>query len=140
MNASFQIAFSFTVFFIFPSVPSWCQSCARYAMNTPISTIPSALLSCPSIASTNGSIRAIHIMNLLLVKIVDSRAIFLPSTVTMPSAKAACTMFAPMIAPYPTPVSPPMNPITELMTSGALAAIATTTSPMMASERPSFLA
>ncbi len=109
-------------------------------MKAPTSIMPSDLLSCPSSARTKGSMSAIHIMNLLFVKMFGSNSIFLPNMHSNPSASAACTMFVPSIAPSPMFSCPDRNPVSELIISGADAAMATTTSPMIASLNPSLLA
>lgn len=140
MTMSFQIVFSLTSFLIFPNVPSSLHRLSKYIENAITSIAPSGLLSCPSSASMNGSISAAHIVNLCFVNMFGSSLIFFPRIVTIPSANAACTMFVPMIVPNPTLVVPARNPESELIISGALAAIATTTSPIIASDSPSFFA
>ena len=105
-----------------------------------MSIAPSGLLSCPSSASMNGSISAAQMVARSFVKRLGSSSILRPRTATSPSANPTWTMLAPSIAPYPTLSDPEMNPDTELIISGADAAIATTTVPIMASDSPSFFA
>lgn len=88
----------------------------------------------------NGSMSAAQMLARSLVNRLGSSSIFLPRSATRPSANPACTMFAPSIAPYPMLSEPARNPDTELIISGADAAIATTTVPIIASDSPSFFA
>ena len=140
MNTSFHIVLNLTLFLIFPSVPSICHSFSRYAANAPTSITPSALLSRPSNARTNGSISAVHIMKRCFVKMDGSSLISLPNKHKIPRASPACTMLLPSIVPNPTPDCPVRNPVSELIISGADAAIATTTRPIIASLSPNFFA
>ena len=140
MTASRQIVFKGTFFLMRPNVPSILHKFSKYAQNAISNIAPSGLLSSPSSAKINGSMSATHMGTLSFVKMVGSREILRPSTATSPSANAACIMFEPRIAPYPTPAEPDMNPESDEMISGADAAIATTTMPMMASDSPNFFA
>ncbi len=138
ISASLQMFLNCTFFFTLPSI---FHSILRYRKNTMIIIAPSILVSpFPIIARTNGSISIPHISNLFLVKIFGSILIFLASKHNSPSASPTWTMLLPMIVPNPIPVLPVRNPVSELIISGAEAAIATTTSPIIESLSPSLLA
>lgn len=108
--------------------------------NAITSIAPSGLDSCPSSARINGSIRNAHIKSLLLVNMFGSSFTFLPTRHKIPSAKPTWTMFAPRMLPNPTFSPLERNPVSELIISGAEAAIAITTSPIIASDNPNLLA
>lgn len=139
-SASFQMCLRWTFFLIFPSVPSNFQSIPKYVQNAITNIAPSGLDSCPSSAKMNGSIRNAHIRSLLLVKIFGSISTFRPTKQSIPSAKPTCTIFAPSMLPNPTDSPLAKNPVSELIISGALAAIAMTTIPIIASDSPSLFA
>ncbi len=84
--------------------------------------------------------RNTHISMRCFVNMLGSSLIFFPIKHNNPKAKPTCTMLLPSIVPNPTPACPVMNPVSELIISGAEAAIATTTSPIIASLSPNFFA
>lgn len=139
-SASFQMCFILTSFLIFPSVPSSFQSIPKYVQNAMISIAPSGLDSCPSRAKMNGSIKNAHISSRLFVNMFGSSFTFCPTRQSIPSAKPTCTMFAPSMLPNPTDSPLDKNPVSELIISGALAAMATTTNPIIAFDSPSLFA
>lgn len=104
------------------------------------SIAPSGLDSCPSRARINGSIRNAHISSRLLVKMFGSSFTFLPTRHKIPRAKPTWTMLAPRMLPNPTFSPLDKNPVSELMISGADAAMAITTIPIIASDNPNLLA
>lgn len=136
-SESFHMCLILISFLTFPSVPSSFQSIPKYVQNAMTSIAPSGLDSCPSSAKINGSIRNAHISSRLLVKMFGSSLTFLPTMHSIPRANPTCTMFAPRMLPNPTFSPLAKNPVSELIISGAEAAIAITTSPMIASESPS---
>jgi len=139
-SASFQMCFRWTFFLIFPSVPSSFHNIPKYVQNAMTSIAPSGLDSCPSRARINGSIRNAHISSRLLVKMFGSSLTFRPTRQSIPRAKPTCTIFAPRMLPNPTDSPLDKNPVSELMISGADAAMAITTIPIIASDSPSLFA
>lgn len=102
--------------------------------------MPSGLLSWPSSERRSGRSSALHMNSLCLVKMLVSRVSFFPAMQMMPRARPPWTRLAPRMAAMPMSSCPARKPMSELMISGELAAVAMTRSPMMASLRPSFLA
>lgn len=109
-------------------------------MNNNTNTIPSPLVSSPSIASKNGKISVIHMNSFCFVKIFFSILTFFPTNATVPIAKLACIRLVPNIAASPIAALPAANPVSELINSGLLAATAIITSPIIASLNPNFFA
>lgn len=139
-SESLQMCLILTSFLIFPKVPSSFHSMPKYAQNAMMSIAPSGLDSSPSSAKIKGSIRNAHIKSLLLVNMFGSSLTFLPTKHSIPRANPTCTMFAPRMLPNPKFSPLDKNPVSELMISGADAAIAITTSPIIVSESPTRLA
>jgi len=135
-STSCQMCLTLISFLILPSVPSSFHKIPKYVQNAMMSIAPSGRESCPSSAKMNGSIRNAHIKSLLLVKMFGSMCIFFPMKHSIPKANPTCTMFAPSMLPNPTDSPLDKNPVNELIISGADAAIATTTSPIIASDSP----